>query len=234
MKLAIMQPYFLPYIGYFQLMNSVDNFVVYDDIEFTKKGWINRNRILVNGKDQLFTLPIKKDSDYLGVCERRLSNNYKIEAKKILNKIEIYYKKAPHFKEVYPIITDCFLYKEENLFNFIYYSIEKIKTSLGIKTKLLISSKIGLKERLKGEARVISICKHLGASHYINAIGGLELYDKEIFLKEDLKLNFIKSSDVIRYKQFDNIFVPWLSIIDVMMFNTKEEISKMLDLYTLI
>lgn len=234
MKLAIMQPYFFPYIGYFQLMNNVDNFVVYDDIKFTKKGWINRNRILVNGKDQLFTLPLKKDSDYLDVCQRKLSDNYKTEAKKLLNKIEASYKKAPHFKEAYPIITDCFLYKEENLFNFIYHSIEKIKAYLGIKTKLLINSKIGLKERMKGEARVISICKHLGASHYINPIGGLELYDKETFLKENIKLNFIESNDVIRYKQFDNIFAPWLSVIDVMMFNNKEEIAKMLELYTLI
>ena len=233
MKLAIMQPYFFPYIGYFQLMNAVDVFVVYDDIKYTKKGWINRNRILVNGKDLLFTLPLKKDSDYLDIYQRKISNDFHTESKKILNRIEAAYRKAPYFKEVFSIVTGCILYKEENLFNFIYYSIEKVKTYLDIKTKLIISSEIGIRERLKGEARVISICKQLKTMHYINAIGGVKLYNKDTFLKENIKLNFIKS-DEIEYKQFDNIFVPWLSIIDVMMFNSREEIAKMLNSYTLI
>jgi hypothetical protein len=214
-------------------MNAVDKFVVYDDIKYTKKGWINRNRILVNGKDQLFTLPLKKDSDYLDVCQRRLSNNFDVESKKILNKIETLYRKAPYFKKVFPLVTDCLLYDEKNLFKYIYYSIKKIKIYLNIKTKLVISSEIGIKERLKGEARVISICKKMKSTHYINAIGGVELYDKDTFLKENIKLNFVKS-DMIEYKQFDNVFVPWLSIIDVMMFNSKKDIAKMLLSYTLI
>lgn len=232
MKLAIMQPYLFPYIGYFQLINAVDKFVIYDDIKYTKKGWINRNRILVNGKDKLFTIPLKKDSDYLDIYERKLSDNSPAEIKKILNKIEASYKKAPYYREIYPIITDCLLHEENNLFDYIYYSIKKIKTYLNIKTKLIISSKIGIKKRLKGEAKVISICKRLKSTHYINAIGGVKLYDKENFLKENIKLNFIKSN-VIEYKQFNNIFIPSLSIIDVMMFNSKKEITKMLNDYTL-
>jgi hypothetical protein len=233
MKLGIMQPYFFPYIGYFQLINVVDKFVLYDEIKYTKKGWINRNRILSNGKDYLFTLPIKNDSDYLDICDRKLANNFNIEAKKILNKIEASYRKAPYYEEIYPIISDCLLKKEDNLFNYIYYSIEKIKNYLDIKTELLIYSNLGIKNRLKEEERVIQICKHLEATYYINAIGGVELYNKEIFLKENIKLNFIKS-DMIEYQQFDNAFIPWLSIIDVMMFNSKEDIIKMLNSYTLI
>jgi len=233
MKLGIMQPYLFPYIGYFQLINVVDKFVVYDDIKYTKKGWINRNRILVNGKDQLFTLPLKKDSDFLDVCQRKLADNFGVERRKILNRIDAAYRKAPYFEEVFSIISDCMLYDEKNLFNFIYYSIKKVTDYLGIETKLVISSEIGMKERLKGEARVISICKKLGANHYINAIGGVELYNKDNFLKENIKLNFIKS-DIIEYKQFDNAFIPSLSIIDVMMFNSREEIAKMLNSYTLI
>ena len=85
MKVAIMQPYFLPYIGYLQLLNSVDKFILYDDIEYTKKGWINRNRI-VDG--EIITLPLKKDSDYLNVVERRLSDDWRKQKTKLLNKIE--------------------------------------------------------------------------------------------------------------------------------------------------
>lgn len=233
MKLGIMQPYFFPYIGYFQLINAVDKFVVYDDIKYSKRGWINRNRILLNGKDQFFTLPLKKDSDYLDICQRKLSNNFDIESKKILNKIETLYRKAPYFKEVFSVVINCMLYKEENLFKYVFYSIDKIKTYLDIKTKLITSSEIGIRKRLKGEAGVISICKKMKSTHYINAIGGVELYDKDTFLKENIKLNFIKS-DMIEYKQFGNVFVPWLSIIDIMMFNSKKDIAKMLRSYTLI
>jgi hypothetical protein len=233
MKIAVMQPYFFPYIGYFQLINSVDKFVVYDEIEYSKKGWINRNRILLNGKDQLFTIPLKKDSDFYDVCQRKLSYNYIIIAEKILNKITLAYRRAPFFKEAYPIIADCFLLEEENLFKFIYYSLEKLKAYLRIETSLLISSQIGLKERLKGELRVISICKHLNATHYINAIGGQDLYSKETFARENIRINFLKSIP-ISYKQFEAEFVPWLSIIDVMMFNHPDKIREMLTKYELV
>lgn len=116
MKLAIMQPYFLPYIGYFQLMHAVDYFVVYDDAQYTKKGWINRNRFLMNGKDQLFTLPLKKASDYLNVVDRHLADDYLQQERKILNQIKNAYNKAPQFSQIYPIIEGCFLYKTNSLF----------------------------------------------------------------------------------------------------------------------
>jgi hypothetical protein len=102
MKLAIMQPYIFPYIGYFQLINTVDKFVVYDNIQFTKKGWINRNRILINGKEEYITLPLKKDSDYLNIDQRVLSDVFKEQRNKILRKINESYKKAPGFKTAFP------------------------------------------------------------------------------------------------------------------------------------
>ena len=233
MKLGIMQPYFFPYIGYFQLISSVDKFVIYDNIKYTKKGWINRNRIIANGKDQLFTIPLRNGSDYLDINQRKLSYDYQSATKKILRKIEASYKKAPYYDKAYPVIADCLLYKDKNLFNFIYYSIKKIKKYLDIKTEILISSQIEIKKRLKGELRVLSICKQLKADQYINAIGGMELYDKKRFLKDKIKLNFIKSKP-IKYKQFDNVFIPWLSIIDIMMFNSQKEINKMLNDFELI
>src|SRR5690554_1896093 len=143
MKIAVMQPYFMPYIGYFQLMNTVDVFVIYDNIQFTKKGWINRNRILVNGRDQFITLPLKKDSDYLNVNERFLSDGFSNEKIKILNKLKGAYFKAPFFNEVFPIVEEVFDYQETNLFDFVYNSIQITRSFLEIDCKILKSSKLG-------------------------------------------------------------------------------------------
>jgi hypothetical protein len=233
MKLAIMQPYFMPYVGYFQLINSVDQFVIYDNIQYTKKGWINRNRILANGKDQLITLPIKKDSDYLDVVQRELSGSWEKDKNKMINIIKSSYSKAPHFEETFELISKCLNNPEENLFKFIYNSIVLINYYLEIKTPIIISSSINTNHTLKSQDKVLSLCKAQNADVYINSIGGVELYDKTIFKQNGIKLNFIKSNP-IKYKQFNNEFVSWLSIIDVMMFNSKEQIQEYLNEYTLI
>src|ERR1700749_4655397 len=113
-----MQPYLFPYIGYYQLINAVDEFVVYDNIEFTKKGWINRNRILVNGGDAYITLPLKKDSDYLHVCQRYLADTWPAERKKMLNRITESYRKSPFFELAFPVLEQCVMFDDHNLFNF--------------------------------------------------------------------------------------------------------------------
>lgn len=234
MKVAIMQPYFFPYIGYFQMMNAVDEFVVYDNIEFTKKGWINRNRILVNNSDAYITLTVKKDSDYLNIVERSLADTWPDERKKMLNRISESYRKAPYFKDVFPLMESCILYNETNLFKFILNSLKLTKDYLDIKTKLIISSSINIDHSLKSEKKVIAICNALKCDNYINPIGGLELYDKSEFKSKGIELQFIKAQNV-NYKQFNNEFIPWLSIIDVMMFNSKEQIKKYLNShYTLL
>jgi hypothetical protein len=232
MKLAIMQPYFMPYIGYFQLINSVDEFIIYDNIQYTKKGWINRNRILVNGKDQLITLPIKKDSDYLDVVDRNLADIWSVEKNKMVNIIKSAYNKSPYFKESFDLISKCLNNPEENLFRFIYDSILLINEYLEIKTSIVISSTIDADHTLKSQDKVLSLCKKQNADIYINSIGGVELYDKTIFKQNGIKLNFIKSNS-IQYKQFNNEFIPWLSIIDVLMFNSKEQIKKYINNYIL-
>jgi hypothetical protein len=233
MKVAIMQPYFFPYIGYFQLINSVDKFIIYDNIQYTKKGWINRNRILVNKKDQLITLPIKKDSDYLNVVERELSKSWEIDKNKMLNVIKSSYNKAPYFQDTFELISKCLNNPETNLFKFIYDSIISINNYLEIKTPIIISSTIDADHTLKSQDKVLSLCKKQNADIYINSIGGVELYDKETFRNNSIKLNFIKSNS-IQYKQFNNEFISWLSIIDVMMFNSKQQIKEYLNNYTLI
>ena len=233
MKLAIMQPYFMPYIGYFQLINSVDKFIIYDNIQYTKKGWINRNRILVNGRDQLITLSVKKDSDYLDVVKRELSESWDKDKNKILKIIKSSYSKTPYFQEVFNLISKCLNNPEKNLFRFIYNSIILINEYLEIKTHIIISSSIDINHALKSQDKVLSLCKAQNANIYINSIGGVELYDKEVFKQNGIELNFIKSNP-IQYKQFSNEFISWLSIIDVMMFNSKEQIKEYLNNYTLI
>jgi hypothetical protein len=233
MILGIMQPYFMPYIGYFQLINSVDEFVIYDNIQYTKKGFINRNRILSNGTDQLFSLSLKKDSDYLNVVERELSGSWEKDKNKILNTINSSYSKAPYFKQSFDLISKCLDNPEVNLFRFIYDSIVLINEYLEIKTQIVISSTIDTDHTLKSQDKVLAICKERNATQYINSIGGVELYNKETFKQNNIELNFIKSNP-IQYKQFNNEFVSWLSIIDVLMFNSKEQIKEYLNNYTLI
>ena len=233
MKIAIMQPYFFPYIGYFQLINAVDKFVVYDNLKFTKKGWIHRNRILVNRKDEYISIQLKSDSDYLDIKDRFLADSFEEEKKKLLRRIEASYSKAPFYNDVIPLIKDCILFNDTNLFNYLLNSITELCLFLNIKTEIVASSKVDINHELKSQEKVIAICNKLQATKYINAIGGMELYSKEEFNKQNVILNFIKSKP-IQYNQFQNTFVPWLSIIDVMMFNSKEDIISMLNNYELV
>lgn len=233
MKLAIMQPYFLPYIGYFQLLNAADEFVVYDNIKFTKRGWIQRNRILVNGTGAMFSLPLKKASDYLDVRDRQLSDSFRLERTKLLRRIEAAYSKSPYFASAMPVIEQCFKYENTNLFEFIHKSLLVVCKYFGITTRIKISSGLISDHDLKGQDRVIAICQALSADHYINAIGGIGLYNNKAFAKKGIQLSFIKSEPIV-YQQVDNEFVPSLSIIDVMMFNHVKRIHEYLELYELV
>ena len=233
MKIAIMQPYFFPYLGYWQLINAVDKFVVYDNIEYTKKGWINRNQILINGEAKMFTIPLKKDSDYLFINQRFRADISRKEMEKILGRIKFSYAKAPFFTETYPLVEKCFMHNSLNLFDFIFYSIKEILNHLKINTKIIMSSALNIDESLKGEDKVLDICKSLDTSLYFNAIGGQELYNKARFKQNGFELKFIKMNE-IRYSQFSSEFVPFLSIIDVMMFNSVDQTRNMLKKYSLI
>lgn len=233
MKLAIMQPYFFPYIGYFQLINAVDKFIIYDNVEFTKKGWINRNKLLFEGKEAYFTINIKKDSDFLDVVEREISPTYfKKEMPKIIRKIKQNYKRAPYFEFVYPVIEDIFLYEETNLFNYIFNSIKKVIEFLEIETELIVSSSIPIDHSLKNKYRIFAFCEYFNIFNYINPIGGKKIYTKEEFAEKGIDIKFL-STNKIEYKQFGDTFVPNLSIIDIMFFNSKERIQELLKQYKL-
>jgi len=232
MKLAIMQPYFLPYLGYFQLINAVDKFVVYDNIQYTKKGWINRNRILSNGSDITFSIPLKKDSDYLDINKRFLADNSQQEKEKILRVISQNYKKASEFQIIYPLLEKIFLNEEKNLFKFILKSLLDINSFLEIETELSVSSEIYRDKKTNGKDTVMEICKSLKAQHYINPVNGKELYNKKEFQEVDLNLQFLEMGPV-SYNQFNDEFVSHLSIIDILMFNKKKKVLDFLNLYYL-
>ena len=232
MKIGIMQPYFFPYIGYFQLIKSVDTFVVFDDVNYIKKGWINRNSLLVNGNAYLFRMALLSVSQnkYINEIEIDENSSWKQD---LLKTISMSYKKAPFFEQVFPLVERIILVEENNLSKFLTHHLKQVCEYLKIETKIIISSNILKNDDVKGQDKIIEICKSIKGNHYINPIGGTELYNKDVFLNENLKLNFIKTN-TIAYKQFKNDFIPWLSIIDVMMFNSIEEISLFLDNYELV
>jgi len=234
MKLAIMQPYLFPYIGYFQLINAVDKFVFYDDVNYIKQGWINRNYILANNQKYLFSIPIEKISSYKKINEVKI-NSFIFEKtkKKLLKTIEQSYKKAPFFKQTYNIFVTILNSNDKFISNYARNSVIKISEYLKINTEIINTSKIYNNDYLKSSERIFDICKQENANWYINPIGGKELYSIKEFNKRKIYLNFLETSN-IKYNQVSNQFIPFLSIIDVMMFNSPEEIKKMLENYTLI
>lgn len=232
MKLGIMQPYFIPYIGYWQLMNAVDKYVVYDDVNFIKGGWINRNRILINGQPKYFNIPMLGASSFKLINEVQVNNEPKL-IEKNLRILESAYKKAPYYEVGYPLMKKILNCGKNNIAEYIVESFKIINEYLGITTELIISSTLNKDCSLKGQEKVLSICEMLGASEYYNAIGGQELYSFETFSQHGIILSFLKTCP-ITYKQFGEEFQRDLSILDVIMFNSKDEVRKMLNQYELI
>lgn len=229
MTVAIMQPYLFPYIGYWQLINAVNTFVIYNDVNFIKQGYINRNAILTNGKSQQFTLELIGASSNKLINEISVGNN----KNKVLKTIKQNYSKAPYYNEIIIIIEEILNNEEKNLAKFIGFSLMKISNYLGINTKFMFSSDIEKNNDLKAQEKVLEICKILQANKYINAVGGQELYSKEIFRENKMELNFLKTK-LVEYKQFNYEFVAYLSIIDVLMFNDKEKVIHYLNDFELI
>lgn len=227
MKLAIMQPYFLPYIGYWQLFYAVDIFVIFDDVNYIKKGWVNRNRLLEEGKAAFFNINLKHASQNKYINETECFQDPEQQLK-LLKRITTCYKKALFFEEVYPLIERIVLDSEVNLAKYLENTIRYIADYLDIHTSIRISSELKKDETLKGQEKVIEICKCLKADTYCNAIGGRSLYDKETFALNGIELRFLEP-EPFRYPQFKNEFVPSLSILDVLMFNGKEKTKQYLN-----
>jgi hypothetical protein len=232
MKIAIMQPYLFPYLGYFQLINATDKFVIYSHVQYIKQGWINRNKILVKNEEKLFVFSLRKGSFNDPINERYFNDNVKYEFTKFLQMLRNSYSKAPFFNETFKLIGEILDYEDLNVSNFILNSLRRICEHLNIKTPVLDHVSIE-KENINRLERIIIICNLLKSTHYINPIGGVDLYDKTFFRDNGITLNFIKTGD-ISYHQFGSSFIPNLSIIDIMMFNSIDKIHDMLNNYELI
>lgn len=221
-----MQPYFFPYLGYFQLIKAVDKFVLYDDVNFINRGWINRNNILINGKATLISVPLRGASQnklIKDICPFEDLN----WRNKLLKTIEHNYKKASEFEVIFPLLQHIINSDANSISELNYVGIKTICEYLGVNTTIISSSAIFNNSDLKGQNRIIDICKKVGANHYINPSGGTELYDPISFALEGISLNFLKS-ELPSYKQLSNEFISSLSIIDVLMFNPLSKISSML------
>lgn len=233
MKIGLMQPYLFPYIGYFQLIGTIDKFVIHDDVQYIRQGWINRNRIIIHGKEFLFVFSVKHDDYSKKINERFYTDAFDAEAKKFLRNIDQSYFKAPCFAKVRALLTDVLGSPERNVSKLNTLSIRKTCQYLGISTGILMSSEIEFEKSLTAESRVLAINKKLGSTHYINPIGGMELYQKERYLESGIQLSFLKPR-LSPYEQPTAEFLPGLSIIDVMMNCSRESILEMLGDYELI
>ena len=234
MTLAIMQPYIFPYLGYFQLVQAVDKFVFYDDVNFIKQGWINRNNILLNGSPHLFTIPLEKQSPNNLINEVFINASlYKRWKEKFYKTLEQAYVKAPYYKPVLKLVKGTLETPASGIGDLAKNTVISICGYLGMETEFLWSSSVYQNNDLKSAARVLDICEKEKASRYINAIGGQDLYDKMEFKANGIELSFLKS-ELVSYPQFKKEFVPYLSIIDVLMFNNSEMVSGHLESYKLI
>jgi hypothetical protein len=232
-KVALMQPYLLPYLGYFQLIAAVDTFVVYDDVQWMKGGWINRNRILAGGHPEWFTLPVKKDSLGTTIDEREFSEKFESEKQHILEKMRAAYKRAPYFQQTMSLMESCFAPDDKRVNRFIPQVLRTCCAHLGIRTEIILSSGLTKTAGLRGQDRVIDISRAVGATDYVNAAGGRDLYSREAFREAGLSLAFVQSEPVV-YPQFGADFVPDLSIVDVLMFNSVEDAQGLLGRFELV
>jgi len=235
MKLALMQPYFFPYIGYFQLINAVDKFIIYDTVNYIKNGWIKRNRYLLNETVKYLTLSIRNASSHRLIVDTFITEEENCHSKeKIVKTIHMAYSKAPYFEQVIPLLDRLILNEEQNISFYNMNILTELSKYLYIETEIILGSNVLKASSLTGRERVIEICENFKAKTYINPIGGMELYNKSAFDAHGIELFFLRTNDTIKYKQWGDSYHPNLSIIDMLMFNSKEEICAFLDEYTLI
>jgi hypothetical protein len=250
MKLGIMQPYFFPYIGYFQLINATDKWVIFDDIQYIRHGWVNRNRILHPDltKEWIYIIiPLQKHSQDNHICDIKILNN-QIWKNKIMGQINHYRKNAPFYNETKTIVKQCLNFNGNNLSELNTYCLKEVCKYLDIDLHYQIFSNMDINlgdvdnpddwaleisKKFDSDDWALEISKRLNADEYINPIGGKEIFDKEKFAEAGIKLSFLEPGN-IEYEQKRKEFIPNLSIIDVMMFNSKEKIHELLKEYNLV
>lgn len=227
----MMQPYLFPYLGYFQLIAAADVFVLGDDLQYIRSGWVNRNRILQNGEAKLITFPLKRDRSDLPINQRQLADNFAEEAERVIRVITHGYSKAPYFTQVMPLLEQLIRFPQKNLALYIEQSLREMCAYLYIDTPILRGSDLQIGVPADKQDRVVRIVQTFACGRYLNPIGGIELYDSEYFARHNLSLSFLKIDPIV-YRQYKEPFVANLSIIDVLMFNCVEQVQKLLSCYS--
>ncbi|MCO8163209.1 WbqC family protein [Pseudomonas sp. 21LCFQ010] len=212
---AIMQPYLLPYIGYWQLLLASDCFVIYDDVNYINRGWINRNRILINDEPGLITLPLLRASQNRKINEIKIAPTEQWQ-RRMLASVEMAYRKAPCFDQVLPLVERILNYENNNLAQFLTHQIQALANFMGLKTRIVPSSQVYGNAHLTAQERILDICRQEGATRYINAQGGQSLYQPSAFANAGIDLKFI-AMQPLPYRQRGKAFTPYLSIIDTLM-----------------
>jgi hypothetical protein len=232
-KLGAMQPYFFPYLGYFQLIKAVNVFVVLNRVQYTKRGWINRNYLLDDHqRPKRFTLSIQKGGQKEAIQARKIVPGPK-NKDKILNALRQAYRKAPQYDQVMPGLAEAIGREEIRLDRYLFSCIQFVCRYLGLSTRIVLESDVAY-PAVEGRAnRLIALSSFFQAGEYVNPMGGKGLYSPEEFEEQGLRLTFLQSKPV-GYAQFSSPFVPNLSIIDVLMFNSRDQVSWLLDQYDLL
>jgi hypothetical protein len=225
MRIAIMQPYFFPYIGYFQLIQAADRFFVCDEVQYIRHGWINRNRISSNSPEgfSYIIMPVKKHAHTAAIKTIQCvdGNDWK---EKILTQIQVY-KKAPHYREVQKFLQHCFQHRHTGVSNLNVYFLQQTVQYIGLNKTIEVHEE-GRKQYTDRNERPVDICKENEAAAYINMIGGKALYDKDFFTANGIALSFLQP--VVQPYLQPGAFVPGLSVIDAMMYNTPAELRMMI------
>ena len=234
MRIAIMQPYFMPYIGYFQLIKASERFILFDDVQFIRHGWIARNRVLKPDAGwQYVIIPLQAHNQ--NTLIKNIFITEKVEWKnKLLRQLEHYKKKAPFYKNTIDLLRCCFEYNNLSIVEFNGNCLKVICDYLDIPFKVEISSKMNFDYSNVNDAGewALRISEQLGANSYLNPSGGVELFDPVKFSSKGIELNFLETN-LLEYSQRRPCFESALSIIDVLMFNSKDEINRYLDFFSL-
>ncbi|WP_429218774.1 WbqC family protein [Aeromonas veronii] len=229
MKLAIMQPYFFPYIGYFSLIMQSDEFIIFDTPQFMRKGWIERNRIgKLTGGSVYIKVPLNKADLSTSIKEMSIDNTSDWRGK-ILSQLEIYKKRAPFYDDVLALVKEVLNTETSSIVHLNKIALEKVCNYLRIDKKFKVFSEMNLEieSPQAPDEWALNICKALDVKYYVNAAGGESFFDKRKYTNNNIQLCFI-NQPIDKYKQFGHEFEPGLSIIDVMMFNSPEEVIQML------
>ncbi|TWI56599.1 WbqC-like protein [Pseudomonas duriflava] len=229
--ISMMQPYLFPYLGYFQLIAASDAFVLGDDLQYVKRSWMNRNRILTQEQANLITFPLRRGGHLDAINERWLCDQFEQEAAQLIKVIERSYAKAPYRLDALDLLRSILGSSERNLARFAELSIRSLCAYMRIDTPIYVQSQLANTQDMDKQDRVIFLTQRLEGRRYLNLIGGISLYCPAYLASHDIELRFLSMND-LTYPQGKHAFVPSLSIIDVLMFNSRDEVKRLLECYT--